>query len=298
MTSQKQPNVPPIQLNEGDASLIETKELILSTKGSSTILLNGEKKSHALFNLRNIIDFENDKTIDYVSLSVPYAVVPNSMYNVNELTNRLDVVFSATTYTYTFPVGNYTYTSFMTAFTSVMPAHFSISFNSLTSKFTIQNTTYTFTLLESSTIDYIIGFSDTVSSTLIAPYKVVMPRCVIFLPTPIINVCCDEINNGQSLGKNSNPLFSNILCSIPNTSKLNFELVYQNVQDEFVMKSNASNTLTISILDDDGNYIDFNGVSSWFMLRFKIHKKYKTVKGSFGDFLTNATNIRKLFDEE
>lgn len=295
MTTPKQ-SPPP--MNETDASLVETREIILSTKGSSTILLNGEKKSHAIYNLRNIVDFENDTSIDYVSISVPYAVVPNSMYNVNDLSNKLDVIYGGTTYSYVFANGNYTYTTFMTAFASVMPAHFSISFNSLTSKFTISNTTYTFTLLESSTIDYIIGFSSEISSTLTAPYKVVMPRCVIFLPTPVINVCCDEINNGQSLGRNSNPLFSNILCSIPNTSKLNFELVYQNVQDEFVLKSNGSNTLTLSILDDDGNYIDFNGVSSWFLLRFKIHKKYKVIKGSFSDFITNATNIRKLFDEE
>jgi hypothetical protein len=276
---------PALQMIEADNALIDTREIILSTKGSSCILLNGDKKSHALYNLRNIIDFENDKSIDFVTISVPYAVVPNSMYNVNDYSNKLVVTWN-------------TYNSFMTTFATILPAHFSISINSITSKFTITNSTYPFTLLSDSTIDYIIGFSDTIQSPLTSPYTITMPRCVIFLPTPVINVCCNEINNGQCLGQNSNPLFSNILCSIPNTSKLNNELVYQNVQDEFVLKTNGSNVLTISILDDDGNYLDFNGVSSWFLLRFKIHKKYKTVKGGFSDFISNATRIRNLIAED
>lgn len=296
MQKSPQTNQEPV-MTESDNSLIDTREIILSTKGSSCILLNGDKKSHALYNLRNIIDFENDKTIDYVTISVPYAVVPNSMYNVNSYSNQLIVEWGGTTYSYVFASGNYTYSSFINAFRSLLPYHFSISLDTVTSKFTITNSTYPFTLMGNSTIDYVIGFSDTIQSTAVAPYTLVMPRCVIFLPTPVINVCCNEINNGQCLGPNSNPLFSNILCSIPNTSKLNNELVYQNVQDEFVLKTNGSNILTISILDDDGNYLDFNGVSSWFLLRFKIHKRYKTIKGNFSDFISNATRIRNLITE-
>lgn len=286
-----------IELQTDVNSLVETEELILSTKSSSCIVLNGDKKSRVLYNLKDLIDFENDTTIDYVTVSVPYAVIPNSMYNVNEYSNTLLVNYGGNNYTYTFPNGNYTYQTFITTFKNTLPAIFNITYNNTTNKFTITNTNYTFSVLQGSTMDYIFGFSSTTYSTTIStPYTLVMPRCINFLPTPIINICCDQINNGQSLGQNSNAQFSNILASVPNTTKLNNQLIYQNVQDEFVIKNISHNNLTINILDDDGRFIDFNGISSWFLLRFKIHKKVKVVKGAFSDFLVNATNIRGLID--
>lgn len=298
MSKQKDLVLNNTEMVKDDLSLVETEELILSSKSSSTILLNGDKKSNMLYNLRNIIDFENDKSIDYVTISVPYAVIPNSMYNVNDYTNKLVVEWGGSIYTYTFPNGNYTYSSFITAFSNVLPNHFTLSFNQVTSRYTITNNLYQFWLLETSTIDFIMGFSGFQQSTNVSPYTLEMPRVVCFLPTPIINICCNEINNGQALGQDSNPLFSNILASVPNTTKLNNELVYQNVSDEFVMKNVSHNTLTISLLDDSGRFIDFNGISSFFLIRLKIHKKYKTIKGSFNDFLTNATKIRNLIEEE
>ena len=285
-----------IQLAINESALVETKELILSTKSSACILLNGDFKSRALYNLKDFIDFEGDKTIEYVTVSVPYATVPNSMYNINNQSNTLIVLSNSVTTVYTFPNGNHTYVSFMSAFQTVMPAQFSITYNAVANKFTITNSTAAFSLLTGSKLDYVVGFSGTVSSSNTAPYTLVMPRVINFLPTPIINLCCDQINNGQNLGINSNAQFSNILASIPNVSKLNNEIVYQNVQDEFVIKNVSHNNLTISILDDDGNFIDFNGVSSWFLLRFKIHKRINVIKGSFNDFLTNATSIRSMIE--
>lgn len=288
-------NIVDMAVNE--VALVETKELILSTKSSSCILLNGDKKSRALFNLKDIIDWENDKTIDYVTISVPYASIPNSMYNINDNCNKLVVLMSGVTTTYTFVNGNYTYVSFMSAFQSLLPSSFSITYNSVTNKFTIANTTYAFSFLQSS-VDYIIGFSGSVSSPSLSPFTITMSRTINFLPTPIINLCCEQINNGQNLGINNAGQFSNILASIPNVSKLNNEIVYQNASDEFVIKSISHNNLTISILDDDGAYIDFNGISSWFLLRFKIHKKIKVTQGTFSEFLGGATKMRRLLDEE
>jgi hypothetical protein len=281
-----------------ETSLVETMELVLSTKSKNSIILNGEKKSKVQYNLRNMIDFENDKTIDYVTVSMPYATLPNSSYNVNDYSNTLNVAWGGNNYSYVFINGNYNYQSFITAFQSILPAHFSITYNATKNKYTITNSSYSFTLLN-STIDYIIGYTGTLaSSTVSAPYTLEMIRVVNFLPNPIINICCQEICNGQSLGLNSNPLFSNILASIPNTSKLNNELVYQNASDEFVIRNVYNNTLNISILDDDGNYIDFNGVSSWFLLRFRIHKRIKSAQGSFNDFIGKATNIRNFIEPQ
>lgn len=286
-----------VEMAVNEMALVETKEIILSTKSSSCILLNGDMKSRALYNLKDQIDFENDKTIDYITISVPYASIPNSMYNVNDNSNKLVVLMNSITTTYTFPNGNYTYVSFMSAFQTLLPASFGITYNSVSNKFTITNTTYPFSFLQ-STVDYIVGFSGIVSSTTLSPFVLTMSRTINFLPTPIINLCCEQISNGQNLGINNAGQFSSILASIPNVSKLNNEIVYQNASDEFVIRNISHNNLTISILDDDGEYIDFNGISSWFLLRFRIHKKIKVVQGSFSEFLGNATKMRSLVNEE
>ena len=283
-----------IEMTVNEEKLVETEEVILSTKGSSSINLNGDMKSSVLYNLNDLIDFESDNTIDFITVSVPYAVIPNSMYNIN-VYNNLFIYQTASVSNINIPYGNYTYQSFMTYFNANTP--FTISYVATTNKFRISCAT-AFQLPAGSTIDYIMGWSSTtvLQSTDIAPYYIDFPRVINFLPPPIINVCCDQISNGQCLGRDSRALFSNILASIPNTSKLNAELVYQNAQDEFVIKNISHNNIVISILDDAGRFIDFNGISSYFLLRFRIHKKVKKVKGSFNDFLINATNIRDLIE--
>jgi hypothetical protein len=46
-------------------------------------LLNGDYKSKALYDLRDIVNFANDDTIDFVEVSMPYAVITNSNYIVD-----------------------------------------------------------------------------------------------------------------------------------------------------------------------------------------------------------------------
>jgi hypothetical protein len=272
---------------------IDIQEIIFSTKSQNCILLNGDKKSSAQYNLQNLIDFENDKSIDHVKVSVPYAIIPNSMYNINDNNNKLIILTNVTT-TYTFPNGNYNYNTFISQFNTLFSAtSFTISFNSLTNKFTLSNSSTNFSLLSQSTIDYIMGFSGTISSTTgSAPYTLTLTRSCNFLPLPIINICCDQISNCQTLGNNSNPLFSNILASVPNISKIGNQIIYQNVEDEFILNNLSQNIITLNYLDDAGNFIDFNGLSTWVLLRFKIYKKYKVIEGTFNDFLKGSTQLR------
>ena len=275
--------------------LVEVKVLQLSTKSSSGTLLNGDLKSNMQYNLNDYIDFEGDNNIDYVEVSLPYACIPNTPYNVSSKNNRLDVTFDGNTYSYIFTSGNYTTTTFMQKFAQTLPASFSISYNTTTSKFTITNSAYPFNLLSTSTIDYVVGFSGQVnSSTASAPYTLVLPRCVNFLPEPVYNICCPEINNGQALANQGVFQFSNILATIPNAGKLNTQTVYQNTGDDFILKTNSYNTLTIQILSDEGLFIDFNGLASFFALRFKIHRKVAKLRGSFFNMVERASNLRLL----
>jgi len=273
------------------------KILQLSTKSSSGTLLNGDKKSLITYNLRDYIDFESDNTVDYVEVALPYACIPNSSYNISSKNNVLDISFNTGTTRYTFTSGNYTTQTFMTAFAALIPATFSITYNSITAKFTITNSTYRFSLLSTSTIDYVLGFSGTVDSTTTATYTLVMPRCIDFLPEPVFNICCPEISNGQALAKGGVFQFSNILATIPNAGKLQVQTVYQNQGDDFILRTSSYNQITIQILSDEGEYIDFNGLACFFALRFKIHRKYARMVGSFLDVVSRSTNLRLLAEQ-
>jgi len=56
----------------------DTLVLHLNSQGSSAIVLNGDYKSKLFYDLRNYLDFENDDSIEYVTCSMPYAVITNS----------------------------------------------------------------------------------------------------------------------------------------------------------------------------------------------------------------------------
>lgn len=275
----------------------DTKLLHLSTQGSSGTILNGDYKSNARYNLKNYLDFENDDTVDYITVSMPYAVITNSNYIINETNNILNISINNTPIKYTFDYGNYTATTFITHFISIAGNNWLLSIDTITNKFNLINKTSQFTLLNSS-IDYILGYSGEIISSPIAnnQYQIIMPRACNFLPVARFNVKCDVINCGMLL--NNNSTYSDILMSIPNVSKLNSQIVYENNEQEFLLKNYNINTITISIQDDNGNYINFNGISSYFVLRFNIYRKGLLKPLKFNDLVEHINSTNIINDDE
>jgi len=246
----------------------DTKVLNISTQSSSAYLLNGDFKSKAYYELKNYIDFEGDDSIEYISVSMPYVVLCNSNYIINDSNNRLTITTAGVPSTIIIPNGNYTAQSFMRWWNSNYSS-FVLTINTNTNIFTITRPLiYTWSI--SGTADYILGFSGTIS---VSSTTITMPRVCNFLPIPRFNICCDFLNNGTLLANNSRFSTSTILASVPNNSKNNSLIVYESDANEFILKTLSLNTLTISIQDDNGNLINFNGVSSYFQLRFSIFRK-------------------------
>jgi len=250
------------------------------------------------YNLKTYIDFEGDSSIDYVEVSLPYACIPNSSYNISEKNNQLNVILDLSTnvvYSYTFPSGNYTTATFMQVWPNVVDSSLLITYNATTGRFTVSsNAAKNFEFLP-STIDYVIGFSGLTSSV---SFSLVMPRSVDFLPEPVYNICCPEINCGQALANGGTFQFSNILATIPNSGKFNVQTVYQNVGQDFVLKTSSYNQITIQILSDEGVYIDFNGLASFFALTFKIHRKVARMNATFFDLVKKSSRLNYLASQE
>jgi hypothetical protein len=276
-----------------DEETIESRLIYLSTKRSTSILLNGDYKSKVAYNLGAMIDFD-DPNITKILVSIPYASLVNSVYQMNETNNMLvySILGEGVVQVY-FPEGNYTQSTFIQEFQTQMPSEFSITFNPKTSKFTITHSTTQFTFYEDSTIDSIMGFSGTfTSASVVGVQTLVMNRVVNFLPTPIFYITTDTIYSGQSLGREGVPLFSNIIAAIPNTSRNNQAIVYSNPTDEFELKSRFHSQMILGIVNDEGTYLNFHGISSFFCLRFRIFRKFQKLGGTMAQMVSRSTNLR------
>lgn len=244
----------------------DTKEFHLSTRGDAGVVLNGDMKSQVLFNIPDAIVL--DDSIEYIQFSIPYAVVPNSFYVINMTNCMLQVLQSLITTTYMFPMGNYTSTSFITQFKALLPITFNITLGINNNQFTITHTTTDFTILGTSTIDSIMGFSGNQESV---GLSVTMPRVCNFLPLPRICFRCGKLANSFTPSSIDS---GDVILSIPNTAKLNGQIIYSNNStSKSLFKLDSLRDFVVGITNDDGQFIDFNGISSFWVFRFDIFRK-------------------------
>jgi len=249
-----------------EQSIIDIKQFHLSTRGDAGTVLNGDYKSKIIFSLPNAI--VADDSIDFIYFSVPYVVVPNSFYVINYTNNKLYVLQSSVTTLYEFPVGNYTSQSFMTTFKTLLPNQFGITLGINSNVFTITHTTTTFSLTSSSTIDAVMGFSGTTAAT---GLTLTLSRVCNFLPLPRINLRCPDLAHSFISASIDG---SDVILSVPNNAKLNGQIVYNNTSNmKTLFKLTNLNSFQVSLTDDDGNPINFNGISSFFTFQFEIHRR-------------------------
>ena len=100
--------------------VLETKLFNLSTNSKGCTILNQNKNCQSLcqYYIPNMI--HRDESIEYISFSVPYAVIPVSFYIINENNNRLDININDVNSSYLFPYGNYNATYFISQFISLL----------------------------------------------------------------------------------------------------------------------------------------------------------------------------------
>ena len=286
-----------MELVQANQPLIkDTLVLHLNSQGSSAIVLNGDYKSRLFYDLKNYLDFENDDSIEYVTCSMPYAIITNSNYIVNEYNNQLTFLVNTAGYSFIIPAGNYTKSSWITYWQTTLNAalgvgtYINITGDSVTNKFTLTPTalfTSTYGIVQygftdfvfKQTSDYIWGFSE---SIIAAPGEasLTMPRCFNFLPIPRFLFHANILSNGLTLSNGSSASggsainTSDVLAAIPNVAKLNSQIIYENNASEFMVKTQVNMSgLEIRITDDDNRLINFNGISCYYDLKFNIYRR-------------------------
>jgi len=277
----------------------ETKQIHLSTVTGAGRILNADVnyKSQIEFNIPNLI--KKDENIEYIMFSVPYAIIPVSFYTINDTNNRLDVLQNSVNTSYSFRIGNYTANQFITEFNNVVSG-FALSLDAVTGRFTMSITSsYNFSVLSTSTIDYIMGFSGTVNSSSIFAYRyITMPRVCNFLPLPRINMRCNVLANSTMTGTQQT---NDLVITIPNNSRPNGEIVYTNSSNiQMLFQQDTLSTFVVSLTNDNNQLINFNGVSSFWVFQFDIYRKKIDKPLSFYKVLENVNkeNLKKDLAQE
>lgn len=275
----------------------DTQTFHLNSQLTTGLVLNGDYKSLMQFDLRSYINLDDDD-VEYATVRMPNCVLTNSNYIVNEHNNKLIVFYGGLPFTvYIVPLGNYNKTQWI-AFINGTPSSpfpnnlFTMTADPLTNKFTITTTALynsvfpgqIYGISAGTTCDYIFGLR---TLFLTNDPSFTFERAFNFLPVARFVFHCNILNSGLMMGANSNPSSCDILAVIPNSSKLNSQIIYENTGEGFLIKSNSQlNQIIISITDDDNRLINFNGISMYFSLEFNLFRKniqrpmkfYKLVK--------------------
>lgn len=280
--------------------ILETKNFNLSTRSSAGKVLNADTsyKSQIAFDVPDMI--VKDESIEYIQFSVPYAVIPCSFYTINENNCQLNYSEnSGPVQSVIFPLGNYNAIYFMTTFKKLMNStttglgRWSITLDDVSSVFTISNTLSNFRFYVTSSIDNVMGFSTDLTSSL---QVLKLTRCCNFLSQPRITMRCSQLSNSTMVGDSKT---SDILLTIPNNARPNGQIIYQNQsQSKCLFRGEKMDRFVVSLTDDDGNLLNFNGISSFWVFQFDIYRKLILKPPVFSEIVNYVTSRNSIPGDE
>ena len=270
----------------------DTRKIILSSNHGQP--LNGTYLSNILFDFKNIL--KDDEDIIQTQISLDNAQIPVSFYTINYTNNILAYRVNGVYSTITIPVGNYNFNS--------LSSRIEVLFNALTIPMTI-------------TIDKVSG--------IITCTKTSSPANLVFVPVqysiiPILggldNTEYTFVSNSfifpfpmnllgikrLSIVSNLLPTYSfsslgvsNILSTIDVTAPSFGIINYQNAtQIKHMLRVKNISNIDIQILDENGNYVNFNNVGWTICITIEILRELIMNTTSFSDVLANFSQTQDL----
>lgn len=229
----------------------EKIQIYLNSKRANKYINN--QTSDCIFFLPQL----NIKKPKNITISVLSAQLPYSFYNINNTNNKLVYKINEIVNTVYFTVSNYNVNSLKDHIVTLLGSDFNIIYSASANKFTISNTSFDFTLLESSNCFELLGLSES-DHTSISRILISDLVCNLFTIRNI-QIASENfiLNNIDSF----NPNNSNILASIPINTIYNGIIGYNNDHNVY-SEINSVNNLTqlhIKLTDQDGDLIDLNG---------------------------------------
>ena len=199
-------------------------------------------------------------------ISLCDAIIPVSWYTISSFNNNNSLVYSINSIntTYVIPDGNYTVLDLYNLFVANLP--FTISYDSISNKFTFVHSTYNFILLSTSTCFELIGLSDGVNHNS-SSFILVFDNQVDLCGTRCLYIC----TNLQTLNLDSRigTLSSNILAKIPvNVDNNNLITHYNYNGFRSLLSNRLINNIQIRIEDDRGRLVN---IKNHYSLSIEFH---------------------------
>jgi len=204
-------------------------------------------------------------------MSLQNAVIPYSFYCINSTNNYLEILdASGDTSAFSVPQGNYNINQLIAYIQAELGNDFVISYNGITGKVTLLNNVKEFTIMQTSTINVVLGFNASANTPSGVTRTVTGINCVNLTQIRAINVEIDMPTYNVNVAQRYN---QNILATIPVTA-VPFGLVtYENPNNFRVnMFSCAMNMIKVKLVDNQANLIHLNGVNYQMTLQLDIVK--------------------------
>lgn len=203
----------------------------------------------------------------YIYLSVVNAVIPNSMYNINNYNNMLKYQVADEIFTLNVPNGFYSIHDLITVLQTLLP-DFTIVYSKIQGKLQFTHNSQNFTFLKTdihnSTIFGLLGFSSNNHSSV----SRVLTSNQICNMKSINNIFINCEHDTSNINKCQDRDFfyniRNVLCAIPIDSNYLQMINYTDNNTHTNLYNNVFSTILIRITDDNGNLVDFNGCN-WSM---------------------------------
>ncbi len=270
----------------------ESFMIVLDSRNAETYL-NGTKHSNVMFDIKYPIQIPKDAI--YATCVVNTFTCPVSFYQINSTNNNLRIFSNNYVASYYFPDGNYNANTFMTAFRNLLPAGFTITYDSVINKFSIGYTTE-FSIYPCSILSVIGGvFDNSTTYTSNITNTVYLPFPCNFAGLNSFNIRCSSMrtNNLDSFDVCST---SDIIASIPVNAMPNGVIFYEKRNDfEFEFKESIISELQIELMDDQENYLDLNNQHWNLVLQINyVREVEKDIKTSFHDIVLNNYSYNNI----
>jgi hypothetical protein len=228
-----------------ESNILTTTEsfiCVLDSRNASTYY-NGSNNSSVIFNFEDAIKIDGIKMM----CCVDSFTMPNSIYNINELNNILNI----NNVSYNIPYGNYNANTFMIQLINQLGPSYNISLNPINNCFTL-NSSNTFTINPSS-IFQVMGFLQNTSYT---SKNLIMPYPCNFNGIQSFNINFENVQteNIDSITKSNSSVIQSI--SVDNTIQ---QIFFNKTNDFFFeIKQDIIDYIHITIKDDLDNYLNLN----------------------------------------
>jgi hypothetical protein len=242
-------------------------EILINLNSENAFRLNGSYLSNVVFNTPSLLKREDE--IVYSKITVLNCQIPVSFYIINYSNNILSYTVASVPYSITITVGNYTGNNLITELQTKFNANghsMTITLNSLNGILTFSNSSFNFTFLVSSSCYSVLGFVDDLTSSSFS--------LTLTYPLNLLGQKKIKIVSKNLATKNYDSGVGSVLASIPITNSSFGLILWENTTGfSNILQPNVINTIDISLLDENNNYLNFNNQNWLITLRLSNVRK-------------------------